>query len=219
MVAQVDAMSGGRISLGLGASWYEAEHRAYGIPFPPAADRFEQLEEQLAIVRGIWTTPDGELFEFDGKWYQLASCPALPKPVQKPAPPIVVGGRGLRRTPHIAALFADELNVSPASSPQQAKEMFEHADEACNTVGRDPRTLRRTVMVTVVCGEHRADIDRRLAHPGAAQTDVCGTPAQVGDALRAHEEAGSEMAYLRLVDLHDVDHIALIGDALVDELR
>lgn len=211
MVAQVDAMSNGRVSLGLGASWYEAEHLAYGIPFPPASNRFDQLEEQLAIVRGIWTTAEGASFDFDGKWYQLTSCPALPKPMQKPHPPIVVGGRGLRRTPAVAARFADELNVSPATSPEQVAQMFASGTAACETIGRDPLTLKRSVMVTTICGAHTSDIDRRRAHPGAGQPDVCGTPDQVVTQLKAFEKAGAAMAYLRLVDMHDLEHIALIG--------
>ena len=86
-VAQVDAMSGGRVELGLGAGWYDAEHAAYGFPFPPLGERFERLEEQFAILTGLWGTPIGETFSFDGRHYHVKDSPALPKPVQRPHPP------------------------------------------------------------------------------------------------------------------------------------
>src|ERR1019366_3956532 len=110
-VAQVDAMSGGRIELGLGAGWYDGEHTVYGIPFPPLGERFARLEEQLSILTGLWKTPVGEKFSFDGTHYQLVDSPALPKPVQSPHPPIILGGAGVKRTPRLAATFADEFNV------------------------------------------------------------------------------------------------------------
>src|SRR5689334_1101889 len=110
-VAQVDAMSGGRVELGLGGGWFEQEHTAYGIPFPPVGERFDRLEEQLEIVEGLWTTPVGEQYTFAGKHYQVTNSPALPKPVQSPRPPIIVGGAGKKRTPALAARYADEFNA------------------------------------------------------------------------------------------------------------
>src|SRR3954451_15474852 len=107
-VAQVDAMSGGRAELGLGAGWFEAEHTAYGIPFPPR--RFDLFEEQLSIVTGLWSTPPGETFTFKGDQYELVDSPALPKPVQSPVP-LIVGGGGRRRTPALAARYATEFNI------------------------------------------------------------------------------------------------------------
>src|SRR5690606_29394439 len=107
-VAQVDAMSGGRVEFGLGTGWFEAEHRAYGIPFP--AKRFGPFEEQLAVITGLWNTPVGETFSFSGEHYTLVDAPALPKPVQERMP-IVVGGGGAKRTPAIAATYATEFNI------------------------------------------------------------------------------------------------------------
>src|SRR6185295_16359567 len=97
-VAEVDAMSGGRVELGLGTGWFEQEHTAYGIPFPPLGERFERLEEQLEIISGLWSTPAGDRYTFSGRHYELKDSPALPKPVQQP-PPIVIGGGGPRKTP------------------------------------------------------------------------------------------------------------------------
>ena len=114
-VAQVDAMSGGRVELGLGAGWFEEEHGPTASPSPIPGERFDRLEEQLAIVTGLWATPAGERFDFQGRHYQLTDSPALPKPVQRPRPPVIVGGLGKRRTPALAARYADEFNVAFAS--------------------------------------------------------------------------------------------------------
>ena len=122
-VAQVDEMSGGRVELGLGAGWFEAEHAAYGIPFPqPVGERFERLEEQLAVITGLWQTPVGERFSFEGKHFQLSDSPALPKPVQAPVP-VVIGGTGRKRTPALAARFGSELNL-PFVSVEDSARMF-----------------------------------------------------------------------------------------------
>src|SRR5947207_957551 len=136
-VAQVDQMSGGRVELGLGSGWFEREHTAYGIPFPPLGERFDRLEEQFAIVTGLWATPDGETFSFDGTHYQLADAPALPKPAQRPRPPVIVGGAGARRTPRLAARYADEYNVAFRTLADSAA-AFARVREACRAAGRDP---------------------------------------------------------------------------------
>ena len=127
-VAQVDDMSGGRVELGIGAGWYEAEHRAYGVPFPPLKERFDRLEEQLAIITGLWETPLGEKFCFDGTYYQVTDSPALPKPVQRPRPPVIIGGGGPRRTPALAARYADEFNANSCRSPTRVR-----SSDGCGT--------------------------------------------------------------------------------------
>ena len=136
-IAQVDAMSGGRVELGIGTGWYDDEHTAYGIPFPGLGERFDRLTEQLEIILGLWTTPDGETFSFAGDHYRLADSPALPKPQQQPHPPILVGGGGARRTPRLAARFADEFNT-PFMSADDALAAYSRVDEACEKAGRDP---------------------------------------------------------------------------------
>src|SRR3954468_1335213 len=134
-VAQVDAMSGGRVEFGLGGGWFEREHTAYGIPFPVVGERFDRLEEQLEIVTGFWSTPAGKTYDFHGKHYQLADSPALPKPVQSPRPPVIVGGHGPGRTPALAARFADEFDV-PFAKVAEVAPSFERVRKASAEIGR-----------------------------------------------------------------------------------
>ena len=162
-VAQVDAMSGGRVELGLGTGWFAEEHVAYGIPFPPK--RFGLLEEQLEIVTGLWSTPVGEHFDFAGEHYTLERSPALPKPVQHPVP-VIIGGAGPRRTPAIAARFATEFNIGFRSEDTIA-ETFDGVRRACEAIGRDPATLRTSVALPTVVATDDADYLRRLAAIGA----------------------------------------------------
>src|SRR5499427_1943517 len=136
-VAQVDQMSGGRVELGLGSGWFEREHTAYGIPFPPLGERFDRLEEQFAIITGLWETPEGKTFSFEGTHYQLTDSPALPKPAQRPRPPVIVVGAGARRTPRLAARYADEYNVAFRTVADSAA-AFGRVREACQAAGRDP---------------------------------------------------------------------------------
>jgi F420-dependent oxidoreductase-like protein len=220
-VAQVDAMSGGRITLALGAGWAEQEHRAYGIPFPPARERFERLEEQLALITGMWNTPVGETFSFDGKHYQLVDCPALPKPVQQPHPPVIVGGTGPRRTPDLAARFADEFNLPPFNPLAAVAAAFARVRAACEKVGRDPATLDLSVTLTTVCGADRSDLQRRgaVSPPQFEAADLVGTPDQVVEQLAAYREVGADRAYLRLLDLRDVEHIHLLGESVLPGLK
>ena len=214
-VAQVDAMSGGRVELGLGAGWYDDEHAAYGIPFGTWAQRFERLEEQLEIVTGLWTTPIGSSYHFEGRHYRLKDSPALPKPVQAPRPPIIVGGVGATRTPALAARFADEFN-SVFLGPGDAARQFDTVARACEAAERDPDTLRRSSAVVVCCGSDRAEIARRAGAIGRSVDELavngaCGTPEEVADRLGRWAEAGAEVAYLQLLDVSDLDHVRLIG--------
>ena len=215
-VAQVDAMSGGRIELGLGTGWYEQEHDAYGIPFPPLGERFERLSEQLAIVTGLWETPMGERFSFEGTHYRLVDSPALPKPVQTPRPPVIVGGWGQTRTPRLAARYADEYNVPFAPHAEVFRDRVGAVKAACEAVGRDPAGLRWSVAATVCCGEDEAEYARRAEAIGRDPADLrahaaAGTPAEVADSLRAFADAGAERIYLQVLDLRDLDHLRLLA--------
>jgi F420-dependent oxidoreductase-like protein len=219
-VAQVDQMSGGRIDFGLGAGWYEAEHRAYGIPIAPrVGERLDRLGEQLEILTGLWTTPVGETFSYRGAHYELVDSPGLPKPAQSPHPPIVLGGRGLRRTPALAARFADEFNA-PCLAADETGEVYAAVAEACARDGREAAGRAPLVLsaaLTVVCGRDEAQVRRRAA---AAQVDadelragggVAGTPGQVVEQLKEYAARGASRVYLQVLDMTDLDHLDLIA--------
>jgi len=215
-------MSGGRVELGIGAGWFEAEHTAYGIPFPPLGERFSRLEEQFAIITGLWETPEGETFSFDGTYYQLTDSPALPKPAQRPRPPVIVGGTGARRTPRLAATYADEYNLA-FRSVQDSAAAFGRVREACRATGRDPSSLVYSVAQTVCCGKDEAEFRRRAAAIGwepdkIRQTAVGGTPGEVAARLAEFAEIGAERVYLQVLDLHDLDHLALIASDVVPQV-
>jgi F420-dependent oxidoreductase-like protein len=217
-VAQADAMSGGRVELGLGAGWYDAEHRAYGIPFPPTGTRFDMLEEQLAIIEGLWTTRVGETFTFAGTHYQLADSPALPKPVQRPRPPIVMGGHGAQRTPRLAARYADEFNL-PFAPVSMFTDARDRVRAACERQGRDPGTMRYTAAQVVCVGSDESEYARRAAAIGRAPDElrtngVAGLPKEAVARVQEFADAGAETMYLQVLDLDDLDHLRLIAAEL-----
>jgi F420-dependent oxidoreductase-like protein len=221
-VAQVDQMSGGRIELGIGAGWFEAEHAAYGIPFPPVGERFERLEEQLAIITGLWGTADGETFSFEGTHYRLSDSPGLPKPSQRPRPPVILGGSGARRTPRLAARFADEFNV-PFGSVADSAAGFARVREACEAAGRYAASMTYSVAQTVCCGKDEAEFRRRAAAIGrepaeAREHGIGGTPGEVAAKIAEFAEIGAERVYLQVLDLSDLDHLALIASDVVPQL-
>jgi alkanesulfonate monooxygenase len=218
-VAEVDAMSGGRVELGLGAGWYEGEHTAYGIPFPPLGERFERLEEQLSIVTGLWSTPVGEHFSFEGRHYRLVDSPALPKPAQQPGPPVVVGGAGPRRTPRLAASFAAEFNV-PFHSVDDTARQYEAVRAACQAVGRDPASLVLSAAQVVCCGRDEGEIDRRARAIGRQASELrdnglCGRPDEVLGKLRRFGKVGVTRTYLQVLDLADLDHLELLAETVL----
>jgi F420-dependent oxidoreductase-like protein len=223
-VAQVDAMSGGRVELGLGSGWFEAEHAAYGIPFPGLGERFDRLAEQLEIVTGLWTTPPGERYSFSGAHYTLVDSPALPKPVQSPHPPVIVGGGGKRRTPALAARFAAEFNV-PFMPLDGAVAQFERVDAACAEIGRDPAELVRSVAHPVCVGRDDAEVARRAAAIGRKVEDLAalptaGTVSHVVDEIGTwRERTGATRFYLQVLDLADLDHLELIAAQVAPQLR
>jgi alkanesulfonate monooxygenase len=215
-------MSGGRVEFGLGTGWNDDEHRAYGIPFPALGERFERLEEQLEVITGLWGTPVGERFSFSGRHYQLADSPALPKPVQLPRPPIIVGGTGAKRTPRLAARFADEFNLSFVSL-EESKERYAAAHAACEAIDRDPATLGLSAAVTTVVGRDAAEVARRAAAIGqevdrVRARGVCGTPAEVIDRLGEWEAAGAGTVSLQLNDLGDLDQVGLLGEEVLPSM-
>jgi F420-dependent oxidoreductase-like protein len=219
-VAQVDAMSGGRVELGLGSGWFEREHSAYGIPFPPVGERFDRLAEQLEIVDGLLTATGP--YSFDGKHYQILDSPALPKPVQSPRPPIIVGGHGKKRTPALAARFADEFNT-PFAARDDVPALFEGVRLACAEIGRTALPAFSSAVVLCV-GRDDAEVRRRAANIGRdaeelkASGAAVGTPDEVVETLNWYAAAGASRIFLQTLDLADLDHIELVASAVAPQL-
>jgi F420-dependent oxidoreductase-like protein len=214
-VAQVDQMSGGRVELGIGSGWYAEEHAAYGIPFPELGERFDRYEEQLAVLTGLWGTPVGETFDFAGDHYRLSGSPALPKPVQDGGVPILVGGRGQKRTPRLAARYASEFNVPFASAADNAR-LFAGVRTACEEAGRDPSSLVHSSALVMCVGRDEAEVARRAAAIGRDVDElrahgVAGSPAEAVDVLGRYAEAGATRVYLQVLDLADLDHLDLVA--------
>ena len=220
-IANVDDMSNGRVELGLGAGWFNDEHTSYGIPFPTLGERFDRLEEQLAIVTGLWGTPVDQTFSFDGKHFQLTNSPALPKPVQSPVP-IIIGGGGPKRTPALAARYASEFNL-PFSSQEAFVQQCDRVKAACTEIGRDPNSLVYSTALIVCVGKTDADIKRRAAVLGREVDElklngVCGTPAEAIEKLQSWAAVGAERAYLQVLDLTDLEQLDLIASEVMSAL-
>ncbi|MFC6156906.1 LLM class F420-dependent oxidoreductase [Kribbella jiaozuonensis] len=221
-VAQVDQMSGGRAELGLGAGWFEAEHKAYGLTFPDTRTRFELLAEQLELITGLWDTAVGDKYEFAGEHYQLENSPALPKPVQQPHPPIIIGGSGKKKTPALAAKYAAEFNAN-FCSVDAAEELYKRVQAACEAIGRDPKTLTLSTAHTVVVGKDDAQVKQRADAIGRDVDDpkanaIAGTPAEVVDRLNQFAAAGSQRQYVQIMDLQDLDHLDLIAAEVLPQV-
>jgi F420-dependent oxidoreductase-like protein len=225
-VAGVDAMSGGRVELGIGAGWFDQEHTAYGIPFPGTKERFERLAEQLEIVTGLWSTQAGETYDFDGAHYQLAESPALPKPVQsvghRGGPPVIIGGKGRKQTPALAARYADEFNL-PFVSEDFTATQFARVREACEETGRDPDTLTWSNALTVCAGRDDAEVARRAEAIGRTAEDLrahalAGTVQEVVDTIGRYAALGSQRIYLQVLDLADLDHLQLLADEVMPQV-
>lgn len=218
-VAQVDQMSGGRVELGLGAGWFEEEHRAYGIPFPKA--KFARLEEQLAIVTGLWTTEVGKTFSFHGEYYDLVDSPALPKPARGKVP-VLIGGHGATRTPRLAARYADEFNI-PFASIEDSERQFGRVRAAAEEAGRAADDLTYSNALVVCAGKDDQEVARRAAAIGREVDELkanglAGTPAEVVDKIGRYAQAGSSRIYLQILDLDDLDHLELISSRVQSQL-
>lgn len=214
-VAQVDQMSGGRVELGIGAGWFAQEHSAYGIPFADTKTRFDIFEEQLAIITGLWGTPDGEAFDFAGEHYQLTDSPALPKPVQRPHPPVLIGGLGKKRTPELAARYADEFNL-PFVDEATTRTQFDRVQKACEAIDRDPATMTWSNALVLCVGADDAEVTRRAQAIGREPDEIrehglAGTPQEVIDKIGRYEDLGAERIYLQVLDLSDLDHLRLVA--------
>jgi F420-dependent oxidoreductase-like protein len=222
-VAQVDDMSGGRVELGIGTGWYDTEHEAYGIPFGSSfGERFERLTEQLEIITGLWTTRPGDEFSFDGKHYKIKDSPALPKPVQKPRPPIIIGGFGARRTPRLAARYADEFNV-PFAPLNIVTERIAAVRSACERIDRDPGDLTLSAAMVVCVGANEAEFVRRARDIGRPPDQlrsggVAGTPAEALERLGELAGMGITRTYLQFLNLGDHEHFRLVAAELLGKV-
>jgi F420-dependent oxidoreductase-like protein len=218
-VAQVDEMSGGRVELGLGAGWFEAEHKAYAIPFPPLGERFDRLSEQLDVITGLWTTPAGATFDYAGKHYTVEDSPALPKPIQTPHPPIVIGGGGAKRTPALTAKFASEFNI-PFVPLDVLKTQYGRVAAALTDAGREPDSLTYSAAFVVCAGRDDAEIARRAEAIGRevdelrSNSPLAGTPEEIVDRLSPFAEAGVQRVYLQVLDMSDLDHLELFTEVV-----
>ena len=222
-VAEVDEMSGGRVEFGIGAGWFEAEHRAYAIPFPGLGERFDRLTEQLEIITGLWNTPVGRTFDYAGAHYSIADSPALPKPAQRPHPPILIGGGGAKRTPALAARFAAEFNLA-FPTLEFAGLQIGRVRRACEAAGRSPDDLVYSAAFVVCAGKDGAEIARRAAAIGRSvdelrsNSPLVGTPAEIIDRLGAFAEAGVQRVYLQLLDLSDLDHLEVFARSVMSQV-
>lgn len=223
-VAEVDEMSSGRVEFGIGAGWFEAEHRAYGIPFPALGERFERLEEQLDIITGMWGTPVGETFDYTGRHYTVAHSPALPKPVQRPYPPIIIGGGGPKRTPALAARYATEFNLAFPTLEFVALQ-FGRVRAALEAADRPAGDITYSAAFVVCTGADEAEVARRAAAIGRevdelrANSPLAGTPAEIAGRLQRFADAGVQRVYLQLLDLSDLEHLQFFATEIMPRFR
>lgn len=222
-VAQVDDMSGGRVEFGIGTGWFEPEHRAYAIPFPSPAERFARLTEQLELITGLWTTPVGETFDYAGANYALNRSPALPKPVQRPHPPIIIGGLGAKRTPMLAATFADEFNV-PFAPLDAIRTQFDRVGAAVRANGRSKDSMTYSAAFVVCAGRDGTEVTRRATAIGRelgelrSNSPLVGTPNEIVHRIGPLAEIGVQRVYLQLLDLTDLDHLQLFAAEVIRQL-
>jgi F420-dependent oxidoreductase-like protein len=227
-VVTADHASGGRVELGIGAGWFEREHQAYGFPFPSTAERIDLLAEHIEIVHRLWDRDEDEV-SFDGRHYRLDASVALPKPVQQPHPPLIMGGAAGQRSAGLAARWADEYNVTSVD-PAAARERRERVAAACEAIGRDPAGIRFSIMTTTVVGADRPELERRagallrkegegddveafLGDPRPHQ--LVGTVDQVLERLRAFAEAGVQRVFLQHLVHEDLEMVELVGREIV----
>ncbi len=219
-VAQVDQMSGGRVELGLGTGWFEAEHTAYGIPFPKR--RFDLLEEQLQVITGLWSTPLDETFSFHGDHYDLTDAPALPVPVQAPVP-LIVGGGGPVRTPALAARYATEFNIGFQPEPVIA-EKFAGVRAACEQADRDPAGLKLSVALPTIAGRRenelrwRAQAIGRDADTFRADGNIIGGVDEIAAKVTRLRDLGASRVYFQLLDMRDLEQLEYLGTEVLPHL-
>ena len=215
-VSQIDQMSDGRIELGLGAGWYEEEHKAQGLPFPHIGTRFNMLEEWLEILNSIWNSPEGELFSYDGKTIQFSNSMGLPKPKQEKGPPIIIGGMGKKKTPALVAKYASEYNT-PFVSPADFGSLVSVVKDACAKLGRNPEDLTYSCAQVFCCGENETILNNRASAIGRDVDELrlngfAGTPDEVSSKIETFKQRGCDRFYLQILDDCDLEHLDLAAE-------
>ena len=221
--AEIDQMSQGRLELGIGAGWFDREHAALGIEFPPLKTRFDRMEDQLEILRLFRDTPAEESFDFEGMTVALQDCPALPTAVQAPGIPIIIGGGGPKRTPNLAARFADEFNL-PFRPPDSFREQVGRVSQACESIGRDPESIIFSVAQVVCVSDSEKEFTKRAERIGRSPTElresgVAGMPDEAVSRILAFQEAGATRIYLQVLDEDDLDHVTFIAESIAPLLQ
>lgn len=224
-VAQINAASRGRVDLGIGTNWFEPEHLAYGVPYPDQSERFARLEEQLAVITGLWNTPPDELFQHEGTYYRIVNGRPIPPTVgETPHPRIIIGGSGLKRTPRVAATYAGEANAAGAGTPERAAPFFDACRVACERIGRDPATLRRSVMLRICCGADDADVERQARDAGLTVEEIAASgvficrPDELIERLHEWQGTGIDRLVLSRRSAVDVQGIELLGSEVLAKL-
>jgi F420-dependent oxidoreductase-like protein len=222
VVAEVDHMSHGRVEVGLGAGWYQEEHDAYGLDFPPASARYDRLEDQLAILHGVWSASAGSTFDYAGATCSVHLSADPLRPVQRPHPPIIMGGKAGPRNAGLTVRYADEFNVA-FEAVGVMKERHDAVRRRCDTVGRDPATIVWSVGLVLCCGATEADVARRAQAIGREvaelrENGLAGSPAEVLDKIATYAAAGAQRVYLQVLDLSDLDHLRLVADEVMPHL-
>jgi len=219
-VSQIDQMSNGRVELGLGAGWYEEEHKAQGLPFPDVVARFDILEESLEVLNGIWNLDEGELFNYRGRTVQFENSMGLPKPKQEEGPPIILGGIGKRRTPALVAKYASEYNA-PFVSPDTFASLSGIVKDKCVKFGRKPKELIYSCAQVFCCGENKTILKKRASSIGREVGELrvnglAGTPDEVIRRLEEFKQNGCERLYLQILDDCDLEHLDLAAEIFLD---
>jgi F420-dependent oxidoreductase-like protein len=217
-LAQVDHMSGGRVEIGLGTGWYGDEHEAFGMDFPEVRERMDRLEDQVSILAGIWGAGPGETFDLVGATTSVHIDADSVRPLQRPRPPIILGGAAKPRSARLAATYADEYNTG-FQSAEASRRVHDRVRQACEAAGRDPGSLVYSVAQVVCCGETEADVVRRAAAIGREPDELrkhglAGTPQEILDKIATFDDVGVERYYLQVLDLTDLDHLGLIAEAV-----
>ena len=219
-VSQIDQMSGGRVELGLGAGWYEDEHKAQGLPFPDVGKRFDLLEESLEVLNAIWNLEEGELFNYDGKTIQFRNSMGLPKPKQEFGPPVIMGGIGKRRTPALVAKYASEYNT-PFVSAEGFATLVSVVKDTCAKWDRDPEDLIYSCAQVFCCGESETILSNRASAIGREVEELrvnglAGTPDEVRRKVEDFKQNGCDRFYLQILDDCDLEHLDLAAEIFLN---